>query len=43
MARARRLHGRNDTGSIKATKHYLKVCLQARLEFAAETPDMLKY
>ncbi len=43
MGRARRLHGRNDSGSITATKHYLKVCLQARLEFAAETPDMLKY
>ena len=43
MATARREHGRNNPSSIAATKAYLKVCLHARLEFAAATPDMLKY
>ena len=43
MAKSRRLYGRNDKSSIAATKAYLKVCLKARLEFAAATPDMLKY
>ena len=43
MAKSRREYGRNDTGSIAATKAYLKVCLQARMEFAAATPEMLKY
>ena len=27
MGTARQLHGKNDQVSIKATKHYLKVCL----------------
>ena len=34
MGTARQVHGKNDQVSIKATKNYLKVCLQARREFA---------
>ena len=40
---AMKIYGRNDSRTTTATKAYLKICLQARLEFAAETPDMLKY
>ncbi len=43
MASTKRVYGRNDDQSVAATKAYMKICLQARLEFAAETPDMLKY
>jgi hypothetical protein len=43
MASARRSYGRNNENSIAATRAYMKICLEARLEFAVETPDMLKY
>jgi hypothetical protein len=43
MASTKRVYGRNDDQSVAAMKAYMKICLQARLEFAAETPDMLKY
>jgi hypothetical protein len=43
MAHARKVYGRNGAESIATTKAYMKICLTARLEFAAETPDMLKY
>jgi hypothetical protein len=43
MHQAIRLHGRDNIRTTTASKAYLKICLQARLEFAAATPDMLKY
>ena len=43
MARARREHGKGDLRSSQATRAYLRTCQQARLEFSAQTPDMLKY
>jgi hypothetical protein len=43
MAMARRTHGKGDSRSINATRAYFKTCSKARLEFAAQTPDMLKY
>jgi hypothetical protein len=43
MAKVRREHGKEDARSLLANKVYLKTCQQARLEFAKQTPDMLKY
>jgi hypothetical protein len=43
MANTKRVYGRQSEHSIAANRAYLKICLEARLEFAAETPDMLKY
>ncbi len=43
LARAKRDFGKSDPRGKLATTAYLKTCCKACLEFAAQTPDMLKY